>query len=522
MKRAVVAAAVLLTARVAGATGFTDIGQDIVPRDKVDVQLDGYMRTRGEMLYNLDLDRGLTPSGKPLFPVSLSDPNAQTLTYWDSRLRTDVAVYAPGGTVAVKTRIDVLDDIALGSAPEGIPAASASQASDGSRILRVKRAYGEALTPIGLLAAGRMGNAWGLGILANGGDCPDCDSGDAADRIALLSPIAGHIWALAYDFSATEVFAPRQDGIRYVNLEPTTDVRTITFAMLRYRDDLSRMRRRRAGKTTFDYGAYLSHRWQNGDVPASYLPTAQPIPITAAQVMARGYQATALDGWARLDLPSFHVEAEIAYLLASVDQPSLVPGVLYHVPVTSHQLGAAVESELADPGGKLGAGLDFGYASGDPSPGFGAFPQTGATPARPGDLDGPKADPPLHTTVDNFRFHPDYRIDQILFREIIGAVTGATYARPHARWRITEMGPGAVTLRVAGVASWAIYAESAPGGQHPLGIEIDPTLDYETRDGLLVALDYGVLFPLSGLDNPVAHLNAQPAELVRLRLMYRF
>ena len=40
------------------------------------------------------------------------------------RLRTDVAVYAPGGSVAVKARIDVLDNVALGSDAPGIPAQS--------------------------------------------------------------------------------------------------------------------------------------------------------------------------------------------------------------------------------------------------------------------------------------------------------------------------------------------------------------------------------------------------------------
>ena len=159
-------------------------------------------------------------------------------------------------------------------------------------------------------------------------------------------------------------------------------------------------------------------------------------------------------------------------------------------------------------------------------PGFGAFPAVGASPARPGDLDGPKANPPYHDTVNNFRFQPDYRIDQILFREIIGTVTGVTYLRPHARWRLTELGSGALTASVAGVGSWAVYAENAPGNKHPLGIEIDPTLTYQTREGLLAALDYGVLFPLAGLDNPgnalSPRLTAQPAQLVRLRLMFLF
>jgi len=519
VRRAVVAAA-LLYAQSAGATGFTDVGQDIVPRDKVDIELDGYLRTRGTTYYDLDLDRGLTPAGTPLFPLTLS--GSHTLTSWDSRLRTDLAVYTPGAALAVKARIDVLDNIALGSAPEGIPAASTTQSPLSQQIMHVKRAYAEYLTPVGLLAAGRMGNHWGLGIVANGGDCADCDGGDVVDRIAFLAPVLGHVVAAAYDFSASQAFAPQQTGTTFLNLEPTASVRTLTFAVLRFKSPEAVERRRRGGRTTAEYGAFFSYRWQNNDIPGTYLPVASPVPITASQVMQRGYQATITDFWGRLTTRLLHVEVEAAYGTAVVEQPSLIPGLLYHVPVTSQQLGAALESELAEPGGRFGAGFDAGYASGDPSPGFGAFPVTGASPAQPGDLDGPKANPPYHDTVNNFRFEPDYRVDQILFREIIGTVTGVTYLRPHARMRLTDIGEGSLTASVAGIGSWAEYAENTPGNKRPLGIEIDPTLTYQTREGLLAALDYGVLFPLSGLSNPIAHLDARPAELVRLRLMFLF
>ena len=53
-------------------------------------------------------------------------------------------------------------------------------------------------------------------------------------------------------------------------------------------------------------------------------------------------------------------------------------------------------------------------------------------------------------------------------------------------------------------------------------MEVDPTLVYGSRDGFLIALDYAVLFPLAGLDNTAAHLNASAAQLARLRLMYLF
>jgi hypothetical protein len=257
VRRALAAAFLVATSLTATAparaTGFTDIGEDIVPRTDVGFRVDGYLRARAEDLYNLDLDRGLTPSGQPLFPVPLGNPNAQAITYADMRLRTDFAAYAPGGTVAVKARVDVLDNIPLGGNAQGIPAQSTTQISP-SEAFRVKRAYGEALTPIGLLAVGRMGSHWGLGMLTHGGDCADCNYGDAADRIALITPIAGHIWALSYDIDQIGPFVPTPAGGTLLNLSPSADVHTVTFAMLRYKDDAARRRRRAAGKTTSSTG----------------------------------------------------------------------------------------------------------------------------------------------------------------------------------------------------------------------------------------------------------------------------
>jgi uncharacterized protein (TIGR04551 family) len=359
-------------------------------------------------------------------------------------------------------------------------------------------------------------------MLANGGDCADCDSGDSADRIAFLTPILDHIVAAAYDFTATGPFVPGAAGTTFIDIAPSAAVHTVTFAVLHFKDELARRRRRLAGKVTFEYGAYLSHRCQADDIPATYLPFTVPVTINAAQVMMRGYTATAIDGWARLTAPAARVEAEWAMLLANVDQPSLIPGVLYHVPVTSNQMGLAVESEFGEPEGPVGAGLDGGYASGDSAPGFSAFPKIAAPLAQPGDLNGGQANPPYDTHVNDFRFHPDYRIDRILFREIIGTVTNAVYLRPHAQWTVYRSAPGVLSAEIAGVASWAAVASATPGGRSPLGVEIDPTLAYASRDGFGIAFEYGVLFPLAGLDNTSAHLTAQPAQLGRVRLQYFF
>jgi uncharacterized protein (TIGR04551 family) len=514
-------AAAFFVAPQARATGYNEIGQDHGQREKTEFEFSGYLRTRGEALYNLDLDRGLTPSGIPLFPVSQADPKSQTLTHWDMRLRTDVSMYAPGSLVAVKARFDMLDNLALGSLPNGIPSASLTQNTP-SDSFRVKRAWGEILLPIGFLTAGRMGTHWGLGMVANSGDCLDCDSSDAADRIAFLTPLGGHIWGVAYDFTASGPLGSRPLQNRTLVLEPSTDVRTLTFVWMRFHTADAIARRQKADKTTVDYGAYITHRWQQNDIPYEYLPNTQaidPLLNGGAGIMPRGYHATAIDGWARVMFPFGRIEAEGAFVTAQVDQSSLLPGVLYNTPAKSTQLGAALESDFGM--GALSAGLDAGYASGDPAPGFGANVRAGAPAPVAGDLDGAQANPPKDNRVDNFRFHPDYRIDRILFREIIGTVTDAVYARPHAKLRMVRTRSTQVSATTAVIASSAVDKNSTPSGKAPLGVEIDPSLIFETW-AFLAALDYAVLFPLSGFDNQVANLSAKPAQLIRLRLNYLF
>ena len=508
------------------ASGFTDIGQDIESESETVVRFTGALRTRFELLYNLDLDRGLTPTGQALYPTPLSDPTAQTLTHVDFRLRSDIALVVPRASMAIKLRIDMLDNLSLGSQPDGVPSVAVSQ-RDAAEPIRIKRAYGEVLTPFGLLAFGRMGNHWGMGMLANGGDCASCDSGDAADRIAFVTPLLGHVWAVAYDFTATGPYTARNHPRRSIDLDPWDDVRTVTFAVLNFRSDVARRRRARADLASFEYGAYVSHRRQDRDVPAHYLPIANPVAIDGAQVTARDFRATAVDGWARLTLPYARFEVEAAYLAARIGQPSLIPGVELRDEFTSRQFGIAFQSEVgpehATGGGRGAAGIDAGYASGDAAPGFGALlgarnggPNQRA--AQPGDIDGRQADAPYDTTVNNFRFHPDYRIDRILFREIIGTVTDTIYVRPHARVKLADVGPGRLEASLAVIASFAAQATSTPSGDRGLGLEIDPTLAYVTRNGFVASLEYAALFPLSGFDNPVAGLNAKPAQLLRFRL----
>jgi uncharacterized protein (TIGR04551 family) len=178
----------------------------------------------------------------------------------------------------------------------------------------------------------------------------------------------------------------------------------------------------------------------------------------------------------------------------------------------------AFESEW-DASARWQLGLDAGVASGDPAPGFGALPPPNAPAGQPGDLDAPQANPPFDNRVDNFRFHPDYRIDRILFREIVGTVTDAAYVRPRLAATLLDLGRARLTLSLAAIASWAVEPASTPSGSRALGLELDPTLAYDA-DSFVAVLEHGLLLPWSGLDNPDAGLTARTAQILRLRLGY--
>ncbi|MFN0252053.1 MAG: TIGR04551 family protein [Kofleriaceae bacterium] len=487
------------------------------PREKGGATIHGSFRLREQGLFNLDLDRGLDSRGQPVYPVPLG--GGQKLEAADLRARTDVAFYAPGVGVAVKARIDWLDNVALGGQPDlanGTPATSPGQRPT---IVVVKRAWGEVLTPFGVLAAGRMGAHFGLGIAANGGDCDDCDKGDAADRIAFVSPIAGHFVALAWDVAARGPFTRSRDGGHPVALETTDSASGLTFAALKMHSPATLARRADAGRTSVEYGAYLAVRSQDKDVPASYLPSATPVTtFTSNDLVARGFSALTAGGWLRITRQGLRFEAEIAHARADIEQPSLIPGTEITVPVSSRQLGAATELELDNGWGKLG--VKGGFASGDDAPGFGAFPAIGEAAPMPGAFDGPQANLPMDRTVDNFRFHPDYRIDQILFREIIGTVTDAIYVRPSASATVMRVGKGRIEASAALIASWAVEKTSTPSGESGLGFEIDPELRYATREGFAAAITPAIFLPGPAFDNTT--LEAKPAYAVRARLWFVF
>ncbi|HEY5952250.1 MAG TPA: hypothetical protein VIV40_42420 [Kofleriaceae bacterium] len=519
-----IAACLLALGGVVHASGFTDGDQDLRATTSANpdddspwptLQIDGGIRFRAGYLYNFDLDRGLTTSGDPLFPISTSDPSAQATAVRDMRLRTDVIARSRGGTMDVKLRLDILDNTSLGG--QSFVDAS-GRASDSGAMIHLRRAYTEILTPLGVIVAGRMGNQFGLGMVANAGDCFDCDGGDAADRIGLVVPARGMLAAVAFDVSSTALLV-RDRPESGLALDPRSNAHAVIAAIMRYHSDAVREIRRRGGRTTIDYGAGVTYLWQDKDTPAEYLlDDPGPSPAT----MERGLRAFGTSAWFRLERPEARIESELEVIAGSLDQASLIPGALFRDPIKMMQTGLTLESELGAADARFGGGLDAGYASGDPAPGFGAYPALDNAMPAPGDLDGSQARPPIDNRIDNFRFSPNYRVDRILFHQIIGTVTDAMYVRPHARARIVDIGPGTLAASLAAIASWAVEPTSTPSGKRALGVELDSTLTYRTPDGFLATLAHGVFVPGAAFDNPTMNVSARTAQSIELLAGYLF
>jgi uncharacterized protein (TIGR04551 family) len=224
------------------------------------------------------------------------------------------------------------------------------------------------------------------------------------------------------------------------------------------------------------------------------------------------------DAWVRADVGPFTFEGELAYVGFRIGNASLDPAAALNVETTGQQLGAVLRADLrASP--RFFARVEFGYASGDSRPGFGARPTS--TAARAGDLDGPQFDlttTPRDTNLNNFRFHPNYRVDLIMWRRIIGTVTDAWYVRPMVRARLWSM----LSVEASVTGSVAVQPNSTPSGRAPLGVETDIGLVYEQEHGFVARLDYGLLVPLAGWTNVVRGVDPSLAHALHLVMAFRY
>lgn len=494
-------------------------------------ELDGYLRMRTNWFKNFNLGYNDNPAvGGAPFPRPLSCDDSggcgdDTLQSVDMRLRLEPTINI-AETARVHVQLDALDNVVLGSTPvtRGVPGSGAgSDVPSGfddnqappeagfnhyTDSIRVKRAWAEVETSLGQITFGRQPWHWGLGIYANGGghdpfsdtyDVTD-DFGDTVDRVMFRTRVPGTRIdaAIAMDWAASgptaaqsglylagEPYAGRVDG-RPLDLDDTDDVSQWTFMLTRFdAPELFREAVQR-GELAFNYGAFVVYRTQDNEL----VPGAEPGTL---QEVRRGLTSYTPDAWFRLGMGSLTVEGEAALTLGSVDNVSdLEPGRPEDGEgsnaVDILRFGGVARALYSAVDGTVRLGIEGGVASGDVAD---------TSPAGAIHVSNLRILDPLNgKSLGTFVFDPDYDVDLILFREIMGAVTNAFYVRPSVTYEVSDD----IDATINAVISGALRPEGTPGNGRMYGVELDGTVGYRSG-GFFIGLAAGVLFPFSALEH---------------------
>lgn len=483
------------------------------------LQLHGYFRTRVDLFKDLDLGRGVDPAGYPLFPRAQGSSYLGTA---NMRLRLN-PVLRVSDSIAVYSQLDVLDNTIYGQSPLGEPffdsvtPAHLLASRVGSSFIQVKRVWAEIETPLGQLSFGRKPMHFGEGMVFNDGNCFDCDYGTTFDRVQFtVGPfLAGHLVTAAYDrLAAGQNTNDSRSWRTYGNfgqpydLQALDDASRVSLQISRVLTPQEIQRRLTEGSWVLNYGGIFAYRFQHSqalelsqiDAPADASPAL-------GKIDAQAFEANL---WTQLLVGKLKISLEAAGLFGSFEA-RLNEGALIDSSLKLEQGAGVLRGQYGFlKGDSLLVSLDAGLASGDRAAGMGARPGRPGSRAdgstAPGDIDGPQFGPG-DAIVTNFQMNPDFRIDQILWRNLFTNITSAWFLRPEVRFKpggrrlVGGDDPG-FEISGALIYSQAVNSQSAPGGSSPLGIEANAALTYTSKDRFFLGFVYGALFPLSGLANP--------------------
>lgn len=611
------------------------------------LEFSGYFRVRSQLFHNFTLGRRDSPSFDPLqdsgYPALWPQPpdNAYTDTNGETRAinlcgdspeeqtpcESDVQGGANmrlrfeptlrlGDNISVHSQLDMLDNIVLGSTPQGY--ANAPSGVGGYAVtarggyfpigtfaatqwapvggvttekdaVLVKRVWGVYHSPIGQISFGRMPHHWGLGMVHNGGDDYDADFASNVDRIMFSTGLPQYnLYAsLAWDFfdegaissqlhsqqgSSAEVICAdvpegaerdrcvadyagigatpyEQDGQPY-DLARIDDMdHWVLMVMYKTEEQLAR-RALALGDPVIAAGAYFSYQQQeianDGADPQTGAALGQSPRDQSGGFVRRGYEAVLGDLWMQLRYRKFRVEVEAALLYGTLDNTLNSDSDFSNLRDSQNdgwviqQFGLTTELDYRALSDRLRLGFGFGFATGDDD-------VASLTPAQSGQSASTmERQLTLDRTFSTFRFHPNYKIDLILWRSLMTRVQGAYYFRPSIEYDfftdgcVREEGrgpcPGPAGLdpldagggQRAGAGLTAIWSRAsepiqAPGHEPDLGVELNFKLYYQLTPGevapgvdemggFYTSLEYGVLFPLPGLDYLPAQVSAYSAQ----------
>ncbi len=516
--------------------------------------------------YNTNLCGPYNPSkstvGQPCYDKTQSSANLRF------RIEPELTI---SDNLRIVSQLDLLNNLVLGSTPDsyavqpgapgyggytsagynGYSPSAAFSTTQGSptvginsyqSAVNVNRVWAEYMTPVGQLRFGRMPNQWGLGMVANAGDGIDSDYQSTVDRIMFVTGIKS--WDLyfggAWDFPAS---GPTNStpfdvyGGQAVNTCNLCNVgEWVLFAAHRTNPELQKLQLAH-GDLVVNGGVETTYRRQYLDIESGYTPlTIDPtnpnVPTGAYDLTRRDAYAFIPDAWVQALWGKLRIEGEFAAILGDIGSLPVANSSYEQNPYLVEEFGLVTEAEYKAIEDKLHLGFGFGWASGDPwvqglNPG-----RTGIQPEQNNNI-GP---------ISTFRFHPDYRIDLIFFRNILTRVEGAYYFRPSVDYDLIRQ-PNGQKFGGGAAIIWsrASQVEQDMGHARDLGIELDFRLYYQAKDGSLnddptkiggffTMLQYGVFFPFGGLNylageqqsHSIPDWSVSPAQTVQLFLGVAF
>ena len=353
----------------------------------------------------------------------------------------------------------------------------AGQGGSGANALAVRMAWGELfLFHIVTLKAGRMPASWGLGIVENDASDWDTNGGDAIDGVTLTGGFGGMNLAVSLDWplegtQATDPFSPWGAP---VDLGDRDDIWQWRVKFLRTDT---------YGPSKVEFGLYGRLRFQEftslgGQNPYEVCATAyswDPV-YDCTELFWRDATVFTPDAFIRFTHQftpslSLRLEGEVAARYASLGATQRFSG--KDTGKTLYGMGGVARGILEIPH-QWKVALEFGAASGDEgSQAFGILDRP--VVAEPDDSNWEGSTVASNSTVTSFALHPNFLVDQILFRNLVGAVTNAWYIKPTVQTTF-ESGPwGDVFMEGSLLFAQAFVASSTPGDNVNLGLEADIT-----------------------------------------------
>jgi uncharacterized protein (TIGR04551 family) len=514
---------------------------DIQHRSPFWVEHHGSLRIRPELLLGGDLGNGASAIPQPI-SAKTGEDDSSTLAWASMRLRYTPTFHI-GPSLRVHLGVDALDNHILGSSPNrsalvaadflNDAAAPTEDARDGGRdSIRIRHAWAQWLAFDFMdVRLGRMPREFGLGISRNAGDCADCDFGSVVDQMRAAFTFTGFRIEAGWEFTASGATStlPGTSGGQAVDLGQDDDVSTYTLQIGRYAatadERMAREAILEARDWAIDWSLFSGFTDQEltslapiEDTslecqPESFLANGTPVlPYDCVQLFRRNAFFWRPGLWLKAELrpdfqSSLRLELEVQAISGEIEHPQRLEEDDNKEQKDFVGFGGAFELEYQSAG--LGLGLDLGFATGDNGQFLGVL--DGQNIVDPDDDAFAQNDALRgNQNISSFWFNRDYRLDLILFRQIIGTVTNAVYAKPWASYKIIDTGATTLTTRLDVMYAAPTRPSGTPGGGDHWGLEFDGSVILALENGLSASLGLGLLLPLDALDDPTTGVGPDP------------